>query len=438
MTSAKSQVVNLIKASRNCSGVAKIHGVCQKQGSFCIVMKLYPKTVAQVLRENPSGLPAARIIKYLRQLCQTLRELHDKGIAHRDLKPHNIFIDEHDCAVVGDFGIAKVYETTVAAGNGSTHVIQGTYNYMPPEAFDEDAFGHVTLKTDVWSFGACLLEMVTGKPPYHHLRPPQIMNHLVNLQRAPEVPDASPFAALLLLCFDFDQSRRPDAAELFTRVLELEQELLDARRAEVAAERTRWASDGLGSEKLMEVPPASEEFNSIAAQVLRTMPRAVVERIERVENATLHESFLLQVSTLKQEMGAKWEPALMRRLLFHGTSAVEAIVNSVDGHGFLPLLAGTSTGAIWGNGTYFARDAKYSDDYARSFGGSGQKQMLLVDVLVGRFAQGKEGMKVCPLLPGAEFARYNSLVNRPTDPSIFVVQHSNQAYPAYLITYRLE
>ena len=128
----------------------------------------------------------------------------------------------------------------------------------------------------------------------------------------------------------------------------------------------------------------------------------------------------------------------MRRLLFHGTSAVEAIVNSVDGHGFLPLLAGTSTGAIWGNGTYFARDAKYSDDYARSLGGSGQKQMLLVDVLVGRFAQGKEGMKVCPLLPGAEFARYNSLVDRPTDPSIFVVQHSNQAYPAYLITYRLE
>ena len=137
-------------------------------------------------------------------------------------------------------------------------------------------------------------------------------------------------------------------------------------------------------------------------------------------------------------MGADWDPGSMRRLLFHGTSAVEAIVNSVDGHGFLPLLAGTSTGAIWGNGTYFARDAKYSNNYAWSLGGSVQKQMLLVDVLVGRFAQGKEGMNVCPLLPDAEFARYNSLVNSPTDPSIFVVQHSNQAYPAYLITYRLE
>ena len=44
-------------------------------------------------------------------------------------------------------------------------------------------------------------------------------------------------------------------------------------------------------------------------------------------------------------------------------------------------------------------------------------------------------MKMYPPLPGQNFARYNSLANDPTDPSIFVVQHSNQAYPAYLITY---
>jgi hypothetical protein len=59
---------------------------------------------------------------------------------------------------------------------------------------------------------------------------------------------------------------------------------------------------------------------------------------------------------------------------------VEVIVNSVDGHGFLPMLAGTSTGSIWGNGTYFARDARYSNDYARTLP-SGDKKMMLVDVL---------------------------------------------------------
>ena len=91
---------------------------------------------------------------------------------------------------------------------------------------------------------------------------------------------------------------------------------------------------------------------------------------------------------------------------------------------------------IFGNGTYFARDASYSDSgYARTLP-SGQKQMLVVDVLVGRSTPGQQGMTMCPLLPGEQYTRYNPLVNKVVNPSIFVVQHSNQAYPAYLITYR--
>ena len=87
-----------------------------------------------------------------------------------------------------------------------------------------------------------------------------------------------------------------------------------------------------------------------------------------------------------------------------------------------------------GNGTYFARDARYSNDYARALP-SGQKQMLVVEVLVGRWAQGAPGMSMCPLLPGEQYKKYNSLVNDVVRPTIFVVQHSNQAYPAYLLTY---
>ena len=110
------------------------------------------------------------------------------------------------------------------------------------------------------------------------------------------------------------------------------------------------------------------------------------------------------------------------------------IVNSTDGNGFLPLLAGTAVGAIWGDGTYFARDAKYSDSYALDLP-TGQRQMLLVDVVVGRYTQGAKGMKTCPLVPGEQFTRFNSLVNNVRNPAIFVVQHSNQAYPKYVITY---
>ena len=90
-------------------------------------------------------------------------------------------------------------------------------------------------------------------------------------------------------------------------------------------------------------------------------------------------------------------------------------------------LSGTSTGAIHGDGTYFVRDAKYSNDFARTLP-SGQKQMLLVDVLVGRWVKGVTGTRMLPLLPGERYVRYNLLVDTVDNPSIFVVQHSNQAY----------
>ena len=94
---------------------------------------------------------------------------------------------------------------------------------------------------------------------------------------------------------------------------------------------------------------------------------------------------------------------------------------------------------------YFARDARYSDGYARTLR-NGQKQLLVVDVITGLYCKGTQakynkagkwisGDKTCPLLPGQQYVRYNSLVDDEADPSIFVIQHTGQAYPAYLLTY---
>ena len=79
-----------------------------------------------------------------------------------------------------------------------------------------------------------------------------------------------------------------------------------------------------------------------------------------------------------------------------GTTAVDMIVNAPT-TGFLPLLAGTATGALYGDGTYFARDASYSNNYASRLP-SGQRQMLVVDVVVGRSTPGQQGMKMCPVV----------------------------------------
>ena len=181
----------------------------------------------------------------------------------------------------------------------------------------------------------------------------------------------------------------------------------------------------------------SGALRQVVAEFARTtLPTRTVDRLERIENGPQHELFSVCRRNMARELGPDADKAGTVRLLFHGTSeaAVHAIINS-DTAGFLPLLAGTCRGAVWGNGTYFARDASYSDDYAAVLS-SGQRQMLAVEVAVGRWTRGAPGLKACPMLPGESCRRYNSLVDDEQRPSIFVIQHAMQAYPAYLITYR--
>ena len=115
---------------------------------------------------------------------------------------------------------------------------------------------------------------------------------------------------------------------------------------------------------------------------------------------------------------------------------INNIVNS-QAAGYLPMLAGSASGAIWGKGTYFARDAKYRHAYTESkndvLTNQIQRKMLPNRVIVGDWVKGAQGITKFP--DCEKHRQYNSLVNDEKDPSIFVIQHSNQAYPAYLITY---
>ena len=125
--------------------------------------------------------------------------------------------------------------------------------------------------------------------------------------------------------------------------------------------------------------------------------------------------------------------------LFHGTKqeTIDNIVNS----GYLPMLTGSAVGAIWGDGTYFARDSKYNHDYTEPKNDvltrQSQRKMLLNRVIVGEWDQGAQGIKNFPMVNGEKYRQCNSLVDNVENPSIFVIQHSNQAYPAYVITYTL-
>jgi eukaryotic-like serine/threonine-protein kinase len=116
----------------------------------------------QSLKQVNAGktLPLDRIVEIGIQVCDGLQAAHEKGITHRDIKPSNILIDSHGRARIVDFGLASVMGLDHLTKTGST---LGTIGYMSPEQVRGDKVDH---RTDLFSFGVVLHEMITGHAPF--------------------------------------------------------------------------------------------------------------------------------------------------------------------------------------------------------------------------------------------------------------------------------
>jgi len=145
--------------------------------------------------ENQGRVDVATAVHIARQVCKALSAAHKKGIVHRDMKPENVFLVEHDGHVsvkVIDFGISKVGE----AGKTNltkTGMIMGTPSYMSPEQARGDRVDH---RTDVYAVGAMLYHALTGKKPFETDDPASTLSLVLTEEPdrprklAPDVPEA--------------------------------------------------------------------------------------------------------------------------------------------------------------------------------------------------------------------------------------------------------
>ncbi|MCI0786889.1 MAG: serine/threonine protein kinase, partial [Chloroflexi bacterium] len=105
-------------------------------------------------------LPLEQAIRIAQETCRGMQFAHGRGIVHRDLKPGNVWLTEDGTAKIGDFGLAVALDRSRLTTEG---MMVGTVSYMPPE---QAMGGEVTPRPDLYSLGAMLYEMVTGRPPF--------------------------------------------------------------------------------------------------------------------------------------------------------------------------------------------------------------------------------------------------------------------------------
>jgi serine/threonine protein kinase/tetratricopeptide (TPR) repeat protein len=142
------------------NNICTVHDIDETaDGTMFIVMDCYDgESLKAKIARGPVEVNEA--VNIAAQVAQGLQKAHEKGIVHRDIKPANIIVTNDGVAKILDFGLAKLADQTRSTGEGAG---AGTPLYMSPEQVRGE---HVDSRSDLWSLGAVLYEMLTGEPPF--------------------------------------------------------------------------------------------------------------------------------------------------------------------------------------------------------------------------------------------------------------------------------
>jgi len=209
--------------------VCRMFHLSEEKGTSYITMEYVPGEDLKSFLKRSRRLDIGTAISISKQVCEGMAEAHGLGVVHRDLKPSNIMIDKDGNARIMDFGIARSLKTKGITGAG---VMIGTPEYMSPEQVEAK---EVDQRSDIYSLGVILYEMVTGRIPFQGETSLSIaMKQKSEMPKDPKEFNAQipeDLSQAIMRCLEKDKENRYQSAE------ELLSELTDIEKGVLKTER---------------------------------------------------------------------------------------------------------------------------------------------------------------------------------------------------------
>jgi serine/threonine protein kinase/tetratricopeptide (TPR) repeat protein len=277
--------VNEIKLAHKIShrNIGKMFHLGEDLGLHYITMEYVSGEDLKTFLRRSRRLDLATTVAIAKQICSGLSEAHGVGIVHRDLKPSNIMIDKEGNAKILDFGIARALDADGVTAEGN---VIGTPEYMSPEQVEGR---ESDMRSDIYSFGVILFEMVTGRLPFA-ADTPFVVAFKQQSEKPPQPGDLNPqtppqLSAIILRCLEKNKDKRYQTIEDVCRDLGQVEETM-----QTALQTAPWVRPATRKTTLREIVPAlpwrKAVLPVVAALGLMAMVVLIKELLPKVKSAS--------------------------------------------------------------------------------------------------------------------------------------------------------
>lgn len=153
-------------------GIVEIFGFGEQDGLLFYSMELVDGPSLYETLKSEGSVAWRDVVRLTIEICHALKHAHDRGVIHRDLKPSNLIVSKSGSVKLVDFGIAKLFGTAQLTAD---HAVVGTADYMSPEQAEGQ---RPTVRSDLYSLGAVMYALLSGKPPFSSPSIAQVIHRL--------------------------------------------------------------------------------------------------------------------------------------------------------------------------------------------------------------------------------------------------------------------